>query len=145
MGTARRICEVAVSLALTAATASHALQAQTYPTGEDPRNGLKSGLLDAGSAIRNMRLVSFTPKAAEFDTARGLTFVNSDLAFGNGKYVYQGNFAGFSIWDVSYPSKPTKVSVVSCITSQGDPSIYGHLLFVSAEGGGNRNDCAKGG
>ena len=37
------------------------------------------------------------------------------------------------------------VSVVSCITSQGDPSIYGNLLFISAEGGGNRNDCAKGG
>src|SRR5919107_1160037 len=37
------------------------------------------------------------------------------------------------------------VSTVSCITSQGDPSIYGNLLFISAEGGGNRNDCAKGG
>jgi hypothetical protein len=37
------------------------------------------------------------------------------------------------------------VSVVPCITSQGDPSIYGNLLFVSAEGAGNRNDCAKGG
>src|SRR5205085_3993951 len=31
------------------------------------------------------------------------------------------------------------------ITSQGDPSIVGNLLFISAEGGGNRNDCAKGG
>jgi hypothetical protein len=35
--------------------------------------------------------------------------------------------------------------VVSCITSQGDPSVYGSLLFISAEGTGNRNDCAKGG
>ena len=91
-----------------------------------------------------MRLVSFTPKPAEFDSLRGLTFVNSDLAF-RGNYVYQGNFAGFSIWDVSDPSKPKLVSVVSCITSQGDPTIVGNLLFVSAEGGGNRNDCAKGG
>ncbi|MEP6619407.1 MAG: hypothetical protein ABJE47_08830 [bacterium] len=121
-----------------------ALHAQSYPTGNDPRNGLKTGLLDAGVAIKGMRQVSFTPKAAEFDTARGLTFVNSDLAFG-GKYVYQGNFAGFSIWDISNPAKPAKVAVVSCITSQGDPSIYGHLLFISAEGGGNRNDCGKGG
>ena len=142
MGTARRLCEMAVTIALAAAPA---LQAQTYPTGNDPRNGLKSGLLDAGSALSNMRLVSFTPKAAEFDTLRGLTFVNSDVAFGNGTYVYQGNFSGFSIWDVSNPSKPAMVSVVSCVTSQGDPTIYGHLLFVSAEGGGNRNDCAKGG
>ncbi|MBK8058818.1 MAG: hypothetical protein IPK33_13495 [Gemmatimonadetes bacterium] len=66
------------------------------------------------------------------------------LAFGD-KYVYQGNFAGFTIWDVSNPGTPTLVSSVQCITSQGDPSIYGNLLFISAEGGGNRNDCAKGG
>lgn len=118
--------------------------AQTFPTGNDPRNGLKPGLHDAGSAIAGMRLVAAAKKPAEFDTLRGLTFVNSDLAFG-GKYVYQGNFAGFSIWDVSTPSSPVLVSVVPCITSQGDPSIYGSLLFISAEGGGNRNDCAKGG
>jgi hypothetical protein len=144
MGTARRISTTALSLTLTLASAA-ALHAQTYPTGNDPRNGLKTGLLDAGSAISNMRVVSFTPKAAAFDTARGLTFVNSDVAFGGGKYVYQGNFAGFSIWDVSNPAKPVNVSVVSCITSQGDPTIVGHLLFISAEGGGNRSDCAKGG
>jgi hypothetical protein len=40
---------------------------------------------------------------------------------------------------------PQIVAVVSCITSQGDPSIIGNLLFVSAEGNGNRTDCAKGG
>jgi hypothetical protein len=91
-----------------------------------------------------MRLVSFSRKPAEFDTARGLTFINSDLAFRD-KYVYQGNFAGFTIWDVSDPTAPKVVSADSCITSQGDPSIYGNLLFLSAEGGGNRNDCAKGG
>jgi hypothetical protein len=117
-----------------------ALGAQTYPPGNDPRDGLKPGLNDAGEAAKGMRLVSHAPKPAPFDSLRGLTFVNSDLAFG-GHYVYQGNFAGFSIWDVSDPSKPTKVSVVSCITSQGDPSIIGNLLFLSAEGAGNRNDC----
>jgi hypothetical protein len=119
--------------------------AQTYPTAADPRSTLKPGRLDAGIAASNMRLVSFTPKPAQFDTARGLTFINSDLAFGNGHYVYQGNFAGFTIWDVSNPAKPVVVSVVECITSQGDPTIVGNLLFVSAEGGGNRNDCGKGG
>ena len=118
--------------------------AQTYPPANDPRNNLKTGRLDAGTAAKNMRLVSFSPKPAEFDTARGLTFINSDMAF-RGHYVYQGNFAGFTIWDVSNPVKPKIASVVSCITSQGDPSIIGNLLFVSAEGGGNRNDCGKGG
>ena len=119
------------------------LAAQTYPP-KDARSNLRPGRLDAGEAALNMRLVSFTPKAAMFDTARGLTFINSDLAFKD-KYVYQGNFAGFSIWDVSDATRPKLVSSVSCITSQGDPSIYGNLLFLSAEGGGNRNDCGKGG
>ncbi|HEY9229259.1 MAG TPA: hypothetical protein VIP11_21610, partial [Gemmatimonadaceae bacterium] len=141
MGTARRTFAIVTTLALAAAPA---LVAQTYPTGNDPRNGLKPGLLDAGTALNGMRLVSFTPKPAEFDTARGLTFINSDLAFRD-HYVYQGNFAGFSIWDVKNPASPKKVSVVACITSQGDPSIVGNLLFISAEGGGNRNDCGKGG
>jgi hypothetical protein len=119
------------------------LAAQTYPM-RDERSSLKHGRLDAGEAALNMRLVSFTPKAALFDSTNGLSFVNSDLAFTD-KYVVQGNFAGFSIWDVGNAAKPTLVSTVSCVTSQGDPSIYGDLLFVSAEGTGNRNDCAKGG
>ena len=100
MGHIRRMCAFA-GLAFTVVST---LGAQTYPTGKDPRNGLKSGVLDAGVAIEGMKQVSFTPKAAEFDTARGLTFVNSDLAF-RGNYVYQGNFAGFSIWDVEQPGQ----------------------------------------
>ena len=123
------------------APASHG---PTYPTGNDPRNGLKYGKLDAGEAAQGMRLVSFTPKPAEFDSAAGLTFINSDIAFKD-HYVYQGNFSGFMIWDVSNPSKPVSVAVVPCVTSQGDPSVWGNLLFISAEGGGNRTDCAKGG
>ena len=116
------------------------LAAQTYPNKQDPRSKLRSGRLDADTVSKNMRLVSFTTKPPAFDSARGLAFINSDLAFG-GQYVYQGNFAGFTIWDVSDAAKPKVVSVVSCITSQGDPSIYGNLLFISAEGAGNRNDC----
>jgi hypothetical protein len=120
------------------------LAAQTYPSSQDPRSGLKPGRLDAGEAALNMRLVSFSPKPAAFDTAQGLTFINSDLAFSD-KYVFQGNFAGFTVWNVSDPAAPKTVAVVSCITAQADPSVYGNLLFISAEGRGNRNDCAKGG
>ena len=100
-----------------------------------PRRGLTYN--NAGIALWNMRLVSYSPKPAEFDSARGLTFINSDLAFG-GNYVYQGNFAGFTIWDVSDPAKPVLLSTVVCATAQGDPSIYGNLLFISAEGGGTQ-------
>jgi hypothetical protein len=119
--------------------------AQSYPSTSDPRANLKPGRFDAGTAESGMHLVSFSPKPAQFDTSRGLTFINSDLAFGNSHYAYQGNFAGFTVWDVSNPAKPVVASVVECITSQGDPSIIGNLLFVSAEGAGNRNDCGKGG
>ena len=121
------------------------LSAQSYPSAADPRSNLKPGRLDAGVAASNMRLVSFSRKPAQFDTVNGLMFINSDVAFGNGHYAYQGNFAGFTIWDVSKPAKPVVTSVVECITSQGDPTIIGNLLFVSAEGAGNRNDCGKGG
>ena len=121
------------------------LSAQSYPSASDPRNNLKPGRFDAGVAASNMQLVSFSKKPAQFDSSRGLTFINSDLAFGNAHYAYQGNFAGFTVWDVSDPAKPVITAVVECITSQGDPSIIGHLLFVSAEGAGNRNDCGKGG
>src|ERR1051325_11477157 len=145
MTLARQVRALAVLLTLAGPPAGpRAPAAQTYPSGNDPRSGLKPGLLDAGTAERGMRLVSFSPKPAEFDTVRGLGFINSDLAF-HAKYVYQGNFSGFTIWDVSDPAKPVMVAVVPCVTAQGDPTIYGNLLFISAEGAGNRNDCAKGG
>ncbi|HET6679597.1 MAG TPA: hypothetical protein VFG84_00225 [Gemmatimonadaceae bacterium] len=146
MVTARtvRVSATALALALSLPLAASALHAQTYPAGNDPRDGLKPGMLDAGTAAKGMRLVSFSPKPAEFDSAAGLTFINSDLAFRD-HYVYQGNFSGFTIWDVKNPAKPALVATVPCVTSQGDPSIVGNLLFISAEGGGNRNDCAKGG
>ena len=138
-----RSCKLIVLIATLVAPTL--LSAQSYPSAADPRSTLKPGRLDAGTAASNMRLVSFSPKPAQFDTVRGLTFINSDLAFGNSHYAYQGNFAGFTVWDVSNPAKPVVASVVDCITSQGDPSIVGNLLFLSAEGAGNRNDCGKGG
>ena len=144
MHSSRRMLTLATAITVAATAVASVLQAQTYPTGNDPRNGLKPGMYDAGEAAQGLRLVSFSKKPAEFDTARGLTFINSDLAFRD-HYVYQGNFAGFTIWDVKDPAQPRMVAVVPCITSQGDPSIIGNLLFISAEGGGNRNDCAKGG
>ena len=134
----------APALLFALAAATTCLPAQTFPSATDPRNGLKPGLHDAGIAIAGMTLVSTTGKAAPFDSVRGLTFVNSDLAF-RGNHLFMGNFAGFTIYDVSNASKPVLLSAVECITSQGDPSVVGNLLFISAEGGGNRKDCAKGG
>jgi hypothetical protein len=139
MHNARRLVALAATIML-----PPLLGAQTYPSTTDPRSTLKPGRFDAGTAQSNMRLVSFSPTPAQFDTARGLTFINSDITFAT-HFVYQGNFAGFTIWDVTDPAKPVIASVVQCITSQGDPAVMGNLLFISAEGAGNRNDCGKGG
>src|SRR5690606_36717173 len=102
-------------------------------TTDDPRAGLSAGEKNtAGQALLNMRLVSFSPKPAQLDSARGLAYINSDLAF-RGNTIYQGNFSGFVVWDVSNPAKPAVLSTVVCATDQGAPSIYGNLLFISAE------------
>jgi len=120
------------------------VSAQTYPSNKDPRSTLKPGRFDAGIAISGMKQVSFVKKPAVFDSAAGLKFINSDMAFGT-HYVYQANFAGFTIWDITDPANPVMASVTKCITSQGDPTIVGNLLFLSAEGAANRNDCGDGG
>jgi hypothetical protein len=129
-------------LLLASVVAPSFASAQTYPTRQDPRSNLKPGRHDAGTAFLGMRLVSNSHKPPELDSTRGLTFANSDIAFGT-HYAYQGNFAGFTIWDITDPAKPVVTAVVKCTTSQGDPSIVGNLLFLSAEGAGNRNDCGS--
>ena len=83
-----------------------------------------------------MQLVSFSKKPAQFDSIARSDVHQFRRRVRRDHYVYQGNFAGFTIWDVSNPAKPVIAAVVPCITSQGDPSIVGNLLFVSAEGDG---------
>jgi hypothetical protein len=137
-----RIARAAAVAGMLAALAGAPLQAQdVMATMDDPRVGLRPGAgNDAEQVAWNMRLVSWTPKPPEFDFTRGLTYVNSDLAF-RGNLVYQGNFSGFMIWDVSNPARPVLVNATVCATDQGDPSIYGNLLFISAESGRARKDC----
>jgi hypothetical protein len=135
----RRVVAAAAVLAVAVVPGSQAQQIRANL--DDPRVGLAPGAKnDAGQALLHMRLVSWSDKPLPFDSARGLTFINSDLAF-RGNLVYQGNFSGFMIWDVSDPAKPVLLSTVVCATDQGDPSIHGNLLFISAESPRSRNDC----
>src|SRR6185437_11773295 len=131
------LCAAVPILALASAPAARAQSDTT-----DPRAHLKPGLYDAGMAAKGMQLVAHANKPAEFhpDDPGGLTYANSDLAFG-GKYLYQGNFSGIQIWDISNPAKPVLADHLVCFTEQGDVSVYGHLLFVSAENTGSRLDC----
>ena len=66
--------------------------------------------------------------------------VNSDLAF-LGNFVFQGNYSGYQVWDISDPRKPALRTAYVCPGSQSDVTVYKHLLFVSAEATSGRVDC----
>jgi len=69
-----------------------------------------------------------------------LAFANSDLAF-QGNHLFQGNFYGFNIYDISNPANASLLTSVVCPGGQGDPSVYKNLLFFSVEMPNGRLDC----
>jgi hypothetical protein len=69
-----------------------------------------------------------------------LAFANSDLAF-KGNYLFQGNFYGMNIYDISNPAKATLVTSMVCPGGQGDVSVYKNLMFMSVETPNGRIDC----
>ncbi|MEO7358962.1 MAG: hypothetical protein ABI120_01445 [Gemmatimonadaceae bacterium] len=105
----------------------------------DPRIGLKAGatVAEAGAAAWNMKLLS-NVAATEGFGGRGAT--GSDLAF-KGHYAIQGNYRGFQIWDIATPTAPKLIVGFLCPSSQGDPTVYRNLVFISGEANGSRNDC----
>jgi hypothetical protein len=104
----------------------------------DPRVGLKAGYWDAGEALWNMKRLSTTAPIEQ-----NLTTTHSDLAF-TGKYVIQGNYNGFEIFDISNPVKPQLVQTYFCPASQNDVSVYKNLVFMSSEATNSRMDCSFG-
>ena len=98
---------------------------------DDPKVEKTLGLLGIDS--------SKTPKPRQVVLAQ-LAFANSDLAF-QGNHLFQGNFYGFSIYDISNPAKTTLLTSVVCPGGQGDPSVYKNLLFMSVEMQNGRLDC----
>lgn len=69
-----------------------------------------------------------------------LAFANSDLAF-KGNYLFQGNFYGVNIFDISNPAKAKLVTSMVCPGGQGDVSVYKNLMFMSVEMPNGRIDC----
>ena len=41
-----------------------------------------------------------------------------------GNYVFQGNYNGYQVWDISNPSRPTLHSAYVCPGSQSDVTVY---------------------
>jgi len=109
----------------------------------DPRIGLEPGWMDAGEAIWNMEHVAFMPRPEGFfnpETPGDGRFNNTDLAF-KGNLLFQGNYNGFQVFDVSDPSEPRLEVSVVCPGGQGDVSVYGDLLVMSAQETRGRLDC----
>jgi hypothetical protein len=98
----------------------------------DPKVQKMLGLLGIGDSSK-------IPKASQLVLAQ-LAFSNSDLAFG-GNYLFQGNFYGVNIYDVSEPVKARLVTSIVCPGGQGDVSVYKNLLFMSVEMPNGRLDC----
>ena len=83
--------------------------------------------------------VSKMPKPMQLVVAQ-LAFANSDLAF-QGNYLFQGNFYGVNIYDISNPASAALLTSLVCPGGQGDVSVHGNLLFMSVEMPNGRLDC----
>ena len=69
-----------------------------------------------------------------------LSFANTDMAF-SGDVLVVGNYHGFNAYRLGADGLPALVSSVVCPGGQGDVSIVGNLLLMSAEETRGRLDC----
>jgi hypothetical protein len=137
----------------------------------DPRFKLKPGFFDAGETalgLKHLQLLKkpdafqldFDPNNPKVQKTLGmlgiadpskmpkpmqlviaqLAFANSDLAF-QGHHLFQGNFYGVNIYDISNPAKAQLVTSMICPGGQGDVSVYKNLMFMSVEQPNGRLDC----
>ncbi|MGP0020708.1 MAG: LVIVD repeat-containing protein [Candidatus Sulfotelmatobacter sp.] len=84
-------------------------------------------------------MMSKMPKPFQLVIAQ-LAFANSDLAF-QGNHLFQGNFYGINIFEISNPAKASLLTSMVCPGGQGDVSVYKNLLFMSVEMPNGRLDC----
>src|SRR4029079_3733608 len=102
---------------------------------DDPKVQKTLGQLGAGGDTSKM------PKAIQLVIAQ-LAFANSEIAF-QGNHLFQGNFYGLSIYDISNPAKTSLLTTMICPGGQNDVSVYKNLLFMSVEMTNGRLDCGK--
>jgi hypothetical protein len=100
---------------------------------DNPKVQKTLGLLGVGDSSK-------MPKPLQVVIAQ-LAFANSDLAF-QGNHLFQGNFYGVNIYDISNPANATLLTSMVCPGGQGDVSVYKNLLFMSVEMANGRLDCS---
>jgi hypothetical protein len=160
----------ATSLALSVSFATLCLGQASAPapsnpraSSDDPRVGLKAGLYDAGEAASGLERIASLPKPPGFApvipdpnapapapgspealaAARNqYGSTNSDLAF-SANHVFVGNYNGINFYDVDNPKMIKLRTSLVCPGGQGDVSVYGNILFMSAEAMNGRNDCGS--
>ncbi len=139
----RRTVAGAVALVATLVPVS---ASATPPDPSDPRVGVAPGYFPWVEVSSNVDLVDNDPRVAPFDAPptgfTGIAFANSDLAF-TGDHAIVGNFNGFQVYDISEPTNPALQNSFVCPGGQGDPSVYGDLLFISVEETRGRIDCGS--
>jgi hypothetical protein len=137
----------------------------------DPRAKLKPGMYDAGETSMGMKHLALIKKPDAFQLGTSdpedakvkktmsqlgindpkipkemnlviaqLAFANSDLAF-QGTHLFQGNFYGMNIFDISNPANAKLLTSMVCPGGQGDVSVYKNLMFMSVEMPNGRLDC----
>src|SRR6202012_4688422 len=137
----------------------------------DPRAKLTPGLYDAGETSKGMKHLALIKKPDAFQLGTSdpeaakvkkvmeqmgindpkipkemnlviaqLAFANSDLAF-EGNHLFQGNFYGMNIFDISNPANAKLLTSMVCPGGQGDVSVYKNLMFMSVEMPNGRLDC----
>jgi hypothetical protein len=99
---------------------------------DDPKVQKMLGQLGVGNASK-------MPKPFQLVIAQ-LAFANSDFAF-QGDHLFQGNFYGVNIYDISNPANTKLLTSLVCPGGQGDVSVYKNLLFMSVEMPNGRLDC----
>jgi hypothetical protein len=99
---------------------------------DDPKVAKTIAQLGIGNAAK-------LPKPMHLVIAQ-LAFANSDFAF-QGNHLFQGNFYGVNIYDISTPANTKLLTSLVCPGGQGDVSVYKNLLFMSVEMPNGRLDC----
>ena len=119
----------------------------------DPANPLEKPIREEEDEEKDNKDKEEPPEAEEeapepIETrARGrnpmLSFVNTDMAFRDDVLV-TGSYHGFNVYQLTGQGPQLMASIV-CPGGQGDVSIVGDLLFMSAQETRGRLDCGLGG
>jgi len=90
---------------------------------DDPKVQKTIGQLGIGNTSK-------IPKPMHLAIAQ-LAFANSDLAF-QSNHLFQGNFYGVNIYDISNPANTTLLTSLVCPGGQGDVSVYNNCLLYTS-------------